>query len=98
MKVTDHKLVMVNWRDAESHDTWISVKDATSDDTDEVASVGWLLADRPDKLILIASISLREDGQVSGHLAIPKAMVTSIKELAIKKPRQPKKVPVEQAT
>ena len=86
MKPTDYKLVMITWSDAESNDTWVELKEITEDKQLHVCSIGWLVADKPDRLVIIASMDLsNEKDMVSGHVTIPKAMVHEVKELQIKK-------------
>lgn len=96
MKVTDYKLVLVIWDDADSHDTWVELKEVTTDNSMEVASVGWLVADKQDRLVLIASMDLsNEKDMVSGHVTIPKAQVKKVIDIIIKRPKKPKKEHVD---
>ena len=96
MKTTDYKLILCVWSDAESHDTWMELKDVTGDTSLEVASIGWLVADKPDRLVLVASMDLsNEKDMVSGHVTIPKAMIKEVRELTVKRPKKPKKEHVD---
>jgi hypothetical protein len=91
MNPKDYKLVQVTWNDAGSHDSWVSLKDIVEDKSMECISVGWLVSDRPDRLVLVASMDLQTDQElVSGHVTIPKAVITDIRELSIKRVKQKK--------
>ncbi len=89
---TDYRLVQVKWTDAESHYKWADLADAIKETDMFCVSIGWVLLDAPDRLVIASSISLQEDAEmVSGHLTIPKGMVKEIKELTLKgKPRSKK--------
>lgn len=91
MKPTDYKLVLVVWNDATSNDSWVKLKDVVEDSSLECATVGWLVADKTDRLVIVASIDMQdEDELVSGHVTIPRSQIKSLQELTIKKARKPK--------
>lgn len=96
MNPKEYKLVRVLWNDAESHDTWVQLGDVLKDKTMEVSSVGWLVHDNPDRVVIVASMDLSSGSeQVSGHLQIPRQMVKEIVELQVHKPRAKKKKQIE---
>lgn len=96
MNPKEYKLVRVLWNDAESHDTWVQLGDVLKDKTMEVSSVGWLVHDNPDRVVIVASMDLAAGSeQVSGHLQIPRQMVREIVELHIKKPRKKKQIELD---
>lgn len=101
LKINDYKLVCVKWHDAGSNDQWVSLKSVLEDKDQSCLSVGWLVSETPQRLILVASRTDTEDGEedVSGHVTIPGAMVESIIELKVVKPRKPKKelAPIDSA-
>lgn len=91
IKPNDYDLVLVHWNDAASHENWVDLKKIQNEDTTPCVTVGWLVADKPDKLVIVASMNLDPEAeQVSGHVSIPKPMIVSVKNLSIRKPRKPK--------
>lgn len=95
MKVSDYKLVQVLWIDAESHPDWRELSEVIADGTLECISVGWLVSEREDRIVLVASVDLGDDGEmVASHITIPRSALKEIKELTIKKSRKIKEKPV----
>ena len=96
-KKLPYKLVEVLWKDAESHDEWVTLSDITDDNKPlDCVSVGFLVKETEDRVILCATLSLATDNQVSGHITIPKGMITAIKNLTYKgKPRVKKEAVID---
>ena len=80
-KKPPYKLVQVLWIDSESSPDWTELKSVIQDDTLECVSVGFLLADKEDRIILAASLGLGRDEIVASHVTIPKVAITEIHEL-----------------
>jgi len=80
-KLTDMKMVMVDWLDAMSDDnTWQELGELTKQTLKPVTSVGWILTENKDNIILISSFD--EDAQMGGGgCTIPKACVKRIVQL-----------------
>ena len=80
-KLTDMKMVMVDWLDAMSDDnTWQELDELAKQTLKPVTSVGWILTENKDNIILISSFD--EDAQMGGGgCTIPKACVKRIVQL-----------------
>lgn len=78
------KLVEILWLDSEQNAEWAKLEDVLADQGSlECKSVGYLVADKEDRVVLASSISADEtyEEQVSHYITIPKASIQSIKEL-----------------
>ncbi len=77
-------IVLVHWLDSALDDSrWCSRDEAQSLEPASCLSVGWLMALDEDRLVLAASWSPDEVGEV---VAIPRACVIAIYKLATGKP------------
>ncbi len=79
---TDLRMVEVCWVDSNSCDAWQSVEDtlATMRQSMACRSIGYLLADDPDRVILVGN--LNDTGQVCASFAIPRVAITSLVNLS----------------
>lgn len=78
------KIVEVVWADSEHFADWSKLSDVLEDQGSlDCKSVGYLIADKEDRMILATSISVDEiyEESVSAYLTIPKAAISSVKEL-----------------
>jgi len=80
-KLADMKMVRVDWLDAMSDDnTWQEISELTKQTLKPVTSVGWILTENKDNIILISSFD--EDAQMGGGgCTIPKTCVKRIVQL-----------------
>ena len=80
-KLADMKMVRVDWLDAMSDDnTWQEISELTKQTLKPVTSVGWILTENKDNIILVSSFD--EDAQMGGGgCTIPKACVKRIVQL-----------------
>jgi len=80
-KLTDLKMVRVDWLDAMSDDnTWQELNGLAKQTLKPVTCVGWILAEDKDNIILISSFD--EDAQMGGGgCTIPKTCVKRIVQL-----------------
>jgi hypothetical protein len=77
------RLILVSWIDPTSGTHgWKSRADVEKLRPWHVQSVGWVLVDDGETLIIVSTIS-NSDGDVDGEVAIPRSCVTSITELAV---------------
>lgn len=79
------KIVEVNWVDSEHHADWEKISDVIEEQSGSLGcrSVGYLISDTEDRIILATSVSEDEETeeQVSAYITIPKICITSQKEL-----------------
>jgi len=80
-KLSDMKMVRVDWLDAMSDDnTWQELDELAKQSLKPVTCVGWILAEYKDNIILVSSFD--EDAQMGGGgCTIPKACVKKITHL-----------------
>jgi len=80
-KLSDMKMVRVDWLDAMSDDnTWQELDELAKQSLKPVTCVGWILAEYKDNIILVSSFD--EDAQMGGGgCTIPKACVKRITHL-----------------
>ena len=74
------KLVSVTWLDAVSCDSWEPILDARNLKPARMVTIGFLLHEDDDKVVLSASYD-EENQSVASTYAIPKSWVLSIKEI-----------------
>ena len=74
------KLVSVTWLDAVSCDSWESISDAQKLNPATMITLGFLLHDDDDKVVIAASYD-QDNESVARTYAIPKSWVLSIKEI-----------------
>jgi len=77
--MTNRKLVMVWWVDADGNTDW-----ADSDDIPDVVqtclSIGWVYKDNKDVLVIVPHRSLG-DRQVFGSIRIPKVCISKVRRI-----------------
>lgn len=89
------KIVEVVWLDSEHHADWEGLSKVL-EEQESVSlgcrSVGYLIADKEDRVILSTSYTSEEseEAQVSYYITIPKIAVLDIKELRVKSPAKKK--------
>ena len=84
------ELVEVTWRDTHSQGAWENLKDLTRRMSEQpllCASLGYLVLDVPDRLVIVQSISWDDAAQESLELAdsalvIPRSALVSITKLS----------------
>ena len=88
-KLSDLKLVRVEWLDAKSDDkTWQELEELTKQVLRPVSCVGWILTETKDNIILISSFD--EESQCGGGgCTIPKSCVKEI--VLLKEDLEPKR-------
>ena len=94
MKKAPHKIVEVAWVDSESNPDWDHLKNVVSDGTLECRSVGYLLAEKSDRIVLAASLGRSlgtvDDDVVASHITVPKVCIIELQELTKKTVRSKK--------
>lgn len=89
MKTLPYKMVQVTWRDSHSSSSWADLQEVLADmDTMDCLSIGFLVAEHPDRITLMGSMSLQNPEHVGDHLSIPRETIKSITELRLFKPRK----------
>lgn len=80
-----YKIVECIWLDSDHHGDWEKLSDVLEDQEGnlECRSVGYLIADKEDRIILATSITNDDETeeQVSYYISIPKVAILSQKEL-----------------
>lgn len=75
------KILLVEWRDSVSDNSWISLESAKKSDTTKVVTVGILISTNRRRLVLLPTFSSRNN--VLGEIAIPKGCITRVRKLKI---------------
>ncbi len=77
-----YKVVEVVWLDSESDPDWQTVQELLEYSSLDCRTVGYLIADKPDSIVIAGSVGLgRKDISVHSAITIPKAAISSIKDL-----------------
>ena len=77
------RLVLVKWLDAISHESgWKAVDKVRTQKPPLVRSVGYLVADTKEHVTIVSSIV---EGDCDGDVTIPRGMIKSIEDLAVRK-------------
>lgn len=79
-----YPIVEVIWLDSDHNAAWEKLEDVLEDQAGlECRSCGYLVADKPDRVIIASSMTADPDREehISYYMAIPKAAVVSMKEL-----------------
>ena len=76
----DKSPVLVTWNDITSCDAaWMSLEEALEYAPSPIQTVGWIIEDNEDYIVLVGSFSTEEDDRVCGSVsAIPRSVVESI--------------------
>ena len=76
-------LVIVRWIDIASHDgAWMDYSDAVTMKPIQVETVGWVIKENPEYIVVAASISPDKEESVTGSInAIPRGCISFIKDL-----------------
>jgi len=74
------KRVEVTWRDTCGSDDWMKVADALLCKNSVIKTVGYLLSESDDLLILVRSCDITTD-MVGAPIAIPKTAVVDVREI-----------------
>ena len=77
--MVDLKMVRVWWRDSCSFPTWRDSETVRTMTPDDIESVGFVVTDNADRLIITQSVSV--SGNMDNALAIPRECISEIKEL-----------------
>lgn len=82
---TRFKIIECIWVDSEHNSDWSKLDDVLEEQSGslECRSVGYLIADKDDRIILATSISADESTEesVSAYITIPRVAIISIREL-----------------
>lgn len=79
-----HKLVMVWWEDIVSDSSWNDIVDIQKSETAVCCSVGWLVREDTNKIILMADFSFESNEEVKqggSSTVIPTKNILKIKKL-----------------
>lgn len=77
-----YKVVEVIWLDSETDSDWQTVTELLEYSELDCRTVGYLVADRDNSIIIASSIGLgRKDTSVNSAITIPKAAILEIKDL-----------------
>ena len=76
----DKSPVLVTWNDITSCDAaWMSLEEAVEYAPSPIKTVGWIVEDNDDYIVLGGSYSTSEDDRVCGSVcAIPRSVIESI--------------------
>ena len=75
-----YKIVLVEWEDITSNtDPWLYLSDALDLEPAQMTTVGWLVEDREESIILISSIG--DNKEVGDINCIPKSVIKDMREL-----------------
>lgn len=81
-KLETPKLVYVEWLDAYTQAAgWKNIKKLRKQKPVLVRSVGYLVKDDPD-FIIVAGTYVEEDGDCDGDVTIPRGMIKMVKDIA----------------
>lgn len=83
----NHDLVMINWQDACSFDSWVTLDQAKTQTLANVVSVGWVLEETDSHIVIIPNVCPENDTGF-GTFAIPKPWIK--KMTLLRKKRLPK--------
>lgn len=78
------QLVRLEWLDSEVSSGWSDGADFETVKLRRVTSVGWVIAETDDALVLAAHIQLEKDGTldvVSDAMTIPKVAIVNLRKL-----------------
>jgi len=75
--VSDKKKVLVEWKDAACTATWQA--EGTALTVESCWSMGWLLQDTEDSILLAGTVS--SNGDFNQSIVIPRGMVVDIREI-----------------
>ena len=75
--------VLITWNDITSCDAaWMSLEEAMEYKPSPIQTLGWIIEDNEDYIVVIGSVSTEEDDRVCGSVcAIPQAVVVSVELL-----------------
>ena len=78
-------MVRVTWLDARDMETgWLPIKEIIEAPLATCQEVGWLVADNPDKVVIMRSFCVdKDDNHGGGAIAIPRGWVTKIEYLEV---------------
>ena len=76
----DKPPVLVTWVDICSCDAaWMSLEDALEYAPSPIKTVGWIIEDNEEYIVMVSSFSVEEDDRVCGSVsAIPRSVIESI--------------------
>ena len=75
-----YKIMIVEWEDITSNtEPWLYISDALDLEPAQMTTVGWLVEDREDSIILISSIG--DNKEVGDINCIPKSVIKDMREL-----------------
>ncbi len=77
------KPMLVTWNDITSFDgAWMSIEEALEYEPSPIQTLGWIIEDNDEYIVMIGSISVGEEDKVCGSVcAIPKTVVVSVSPL-----------------
>ncbi len=75
--------VLITWNDITSCDAaWMSLEEAMEYKPSPIQTLGWIIEDNEDYIVVIGSVSTEEEDRVCGSVcAIPQAVVVSVELL-----------------
>lgn len=71
----DLKIEVIKWGDAESIDQWESIKELKAEVLPSIYSVGWVLRETKDVVVLCCNFD-KDNDKASCIMLIPKKMIT----------------------
>ena len=75
----EYPLVMVSWRDAASNASWVEMDELPV--PVNVQTVGYLVLEKPDYIVVCGTYSDHEHSPFSESIAIPSAWTNSVQRL-----------------
>ena len=87
MNIDNIPMVRLTWQDAQdSGGAWTGIEDIVAPDPAPCPEVGWLIHQDDNKVIVMRSRIVEDDGELNeggAHIAIPTTWVLKIEELKV---------------
>ena len=75
-----YKIMIVEWEDITSNtEPWLYISDALELEPAQMTTIGWLIEDRKNSILLISSIG--DNKEVGDINCIPKSVIRDMREL-----------------
>lgn len=83
--MSSYPLVLVTWQDAETQHGWESVSDAQADTIPNCISVGFVIKQTRNEIVLAQTLSKND---LNGRITIPRGWIVG-EMVTLRKPRRP---------
>ena len=79
MKKTTYNLYKIDWIDACSNSSWVSIDLMNEPEHHHVSSIGWLVKENKDYYVLAQNLS--SNGNCADRIQIPKKWIRKVKRI-----------------